>query len=153
MMTENPNVRRMAAAGWGAAIILLGAGIAAQAQTSERTVWTGVYTAEQAERGKIAYTDQCASCHGATLAGGDVAPPLSGSAFLNNWNNTSAGDLFERIHSTMPQSAPGSLSGKVVSDIEAYMFQANGFPAGRMQLPPSQPMMAGIKILATKPAG
>jgi hypothetical protein len=33
------------------------------------------------------------------------------------------------------------------------MFQANGFPAGEVQLPPSQPMMAGTKIVASKPAG
>lgn len=151
-MTENPNVRRWGAAACGFAVLLVGGAIA-HAQSTDRNVWTGVYTAEQAERGKAAYAEQCASCHGATLAGGDVAPPLSGSAFLNNWNNTSAGDLFDRIRTTMPQSNPGSLSGKAVSDIEAYMFQANGFPAGQMPLPPNQAMMAGTKILATKPAG
>src|SRR4051812_9576219 len=152
MMTENSNLRRFALGSCGVAVLLVGAAIA-HAQGTERSVWSGVYTAEQAERGKAAYGEQCAACHGVSLTGGDVAPALSGSAFLNNWNNTSAGALFERIHSTMPQSAPGSLPGKTVSDIEAYMFQANGFPAGQVQLPPSQPMMAGIKIVATKPAG
>ena len=152
MMAESFNVRRFGAAACGVAVLLVGAAIA-QAQGAERSVWSGVYTAEQAGRGKAAYDEQCAACHGASLTGGDVAPPLSGSAFLNNWNNTSAGDLFERIHTTMPQSAPGSLSGKTVSDIEAYMFQANGFPAGQVALPPASAMMAGIKIVATKPAG
>ena len=151
-MATISNIRRFGAASCGVALLLVGAAIA-NAQAAERSVWSGVYTAEQAGRGKVAYDEQCAACHGASLTGGDVAPPLSGSAFLNNWNNTSAGDLFERIHSTMPQSAPGSLSGKTVSDIEAYMFQANGFPAGQLALPPAQPMMAGIKIVATKPAG
>jgi mono/diheme cytochrome c family protein len=152
MMVKDKSIRRLGTAACGVAALLVGAAIA-HAQGADRSVWTGVYTAEQAERGKALYADQCASCHGATLAGGDVAPPLSGSGFLNNWNNTSAGDLFERIHSTMPQSAPGSLSGKQVSDVEAYIFQANGFPAGQVALPPAQPMMAGIKIVATKPAG
>lgn len=152
-MTDDRILRRLGAAGCGAALFLMGAAIAAHAQASEKTVWSGVYTAAQAERGKAAYAQQCAGCHGTTLAGGDVAPAISGSAFLNNWNNTTAADLFERIHTTMPQNDPGSLSGKTVSDIEAYMFQANGFPAGQIELPPSQPMMAGIKILATKPAG
>ncbi|WP_442678669.1 c-type cytochrome [Sphingomonas sp. ASY06-1R] len=151
-MANMSNIRRFGTASCGLAMLLVGAAIA-HAQAAERSVWSGVYTAEQAGRGKVAYDEQCAACHGAALTGGDVAPPLSGSAFLNNWNNTSAGDLFERIHSTMPQSAPGSLSGKTVSDIEAYMFQANGFPAGQVALPPAQPMMAGIKIVATKPAG
>lgn len=152
MMVEDKNIRRLGTAAGGLALLLIGGAIA-HAQAADRSVWTGVYTAEQAEHGKAVYAEQCASCHGATLAGGDVAPPLSGSAFLNNWNNTSAGDLFERISSTMPQSAPGSLSGKQVSDVEAYIFQANGFPIGKAMLPPAQPMMAGIKIVASKPAG
>ena len=152
MMVEDRNIRRLVTAAGGLAIVLIGGAIA-HARGADRSVWTGVYTADQADRGKAVYADQCASCHGATLAGGDVAPPLSGSAFLNNWNNTSAGDLFDRISTTMPQSAPGSLSGKQVSDVEAYIFQANGFPAGQTMLPPAQPMMTGIKIVASKPAG
>ena len=134
MMAKNFNLRRLGAASCGLALLLVGAAIA-HSQAAERSVWSGVYTTEQAERGKVAYGGQCASCHGAALTGGDVAPPLSGSTFLNNWNNTSAGDLFERIHTTMPQSAPGSLPGKTVSDIEAFIFQANGFPAGTTPLP------------------
>ena len=150
MMDRDSKLHVWGSAGIGGALLLL-SGAIAHAQGTARTVWDGVYTADQADRGKAAYGEQCAACHGPTLAGIDVAPPLSGNAFLNNWNNTSAGDLFERIHSTMPLNNPGSLSAKTVSDIEAYMFQANGFPAGQTALPPSQPMMAGIKILATKP--
>jgi mono/diheme cytochrome c family protein len=149
-MSERSRTHIRGAAALGTALLVLGGAIV-HAQGADRTVWSGVYTSDQAERGKAAYAEQCAACHGPTLAGIDVAPPLTGSAFLNNWNNTSAGDLFERIHTTMPQNNPGSLSAKTVSDIEAYMFQANGFPAGQTALPPSQPMMAGIKILATKP--
>ena len=134
----------------GSALLVLGGAIA-HAQGTEKTVWNGVYTADQADRGKAAYGEQCAACHGPTLGGIDVAPPLSGNAFLNNWNNTSAGDLFTRIHDTMPQNNPGTLSAKTVSDIEAYIFQANGFPAGQTALPPNQAMMTGIKIVATKP--
>ncbi len=137
---------------FGAAALALGGAVVVRAQTSERNVWSGVYTAEQAERGKVAYAENCAACHGDTLAGIDVAPALVGGGFLNNWNNTSAGDLFSRIKTTMPLSAPGSLSGRTVADIEAYVFQANAFPAGTLPLPPSQPMAAGIKIVP-KPAG
>ena len=31
---------------------------------SERTVWDGVYTEDQAERGRNAYLASCARCHG-----------------------------------------------------------------------------------------
>lgn len=138
------------------ALLVLGAvaGVAgalvAQAP-GERSVWAGVYDEDQATRGKAAYAENCASCHGAALSGIDVAPPLSGAGFLGNWNGTSAADLFTRIKTTMPLTAPGSLSGRTVSDIEAYLFQANGFPSGSVALPPAPPMMAGIKITAQKP--
>ncbi len=135
-----------------ASMIAFGGAVATRAQTAEKTVWTGAYTAEQATRGKAAYAASCAACHGESLAGIDVAPALTGAGFLNNWNNTSAGDLFTRIKTTMPLSAPGSLSGRTVSDIEAYVLQSNGFPAGEVALPPAAPMMSNVKIIAQKPA-
>ncbi|WP_354290357.1 c-type cytochrome [Sphingomonas sp. PvP055] len=135
-----------------ASMIAFGGAVATRAQTAEKTVWTGAYTAEQATRGKAAYAESCAACHGESLAGIDVAPALTGAGFLNNWNNTSAGDLFTRIKTTMPLSAPGSLSGRTVSDIEAYVLQSNGFPAGEVALPPAAPMMSNVKIIAQKPA-
>lgn len=143
---------KMAMGMLGAAALVLGGAIAARAQAPASSVWGGVFTAEQAERGKIAYAEQCAACHGAGAAGIDVAPALAGSGFLNNWNNTTAGDLFTRIKDTMPLSAPGSLPGREVADIQAYLFQINGFPAGQVALPPNAQMMAAIKIQAQKPA-
>jgi mono/diheme cytochrome c family protein len=125
--------------------------VGAYAQTS-RTVWEGVYTADQAARGKATYAQSCASCHGESLAGIDVAPALSSSTFASNWNGTSAGDLFERIHTTMPLDDPGSLSNKQVADVEAFIFQTNGYPAGANELAPGGPALAGVKILSTKPA-
>jgi quinoprotein glucose dehydrogenase len=80
-----------------------------------------------------------------------VAPPLMGSAFLNNWNGTSAGDLFTRIHDTMPLNNPGTLSGRNVADVEAFVLQTNGFPAGDVDLPSNAAMLGGTKIVTTKP--
>jgi len=137
----------------GVAGLVLATAVVARAQAQDRTVWNGVYTAEQAERGRSAYAAQCAACHGETLSGIDVAPALAGGTFLSNWNNTTAGDLFERIQGTMPLQAPGSLGGRTVADIQAFIFQANGFPAGSLALPPSPPLMANVKILARNPAG
>jgi len=151
-MTTQDTISRARAIVFGVALLVVGTAIA-RAQTLDRTVWSGVYTAEQADRGRAAYGEQCAACHGTSLGGGDSAPAISGGNFLNNWNSTTAGDLFSRIHDTMPQNDPGSLSGKTVSDIEAYIFQQNGFPAGKTPLPPAQAMMGGIGILATKPEG
>ncbi|WP_419815645.1 c-type cytochrome [Glacieibacterium sp.] len=136
-----------------AALAVLGFSVNGYAQSPAQSVWNGAFTAEQAQRGKASYTQACAVCHGPSLGGGDSAPPLSGGVFLNNWNGTTTGSLFERIHDTMPASDPGSLSGKTVADIEAYILQTNGFPAGAVPLPADQQLMTVTKILATKPAG
>ena len=63
----------------------------------KRSVWDGVYTAEQAKRGQARYNQQCASCHGDTLMGGESAPPLAGGEFLSTWNGLTAGELFDRL--------------------------------------------------------
>src|SRR3954466_515752 len=92
-----------------ATLIILAGALAAVGQTS-RSVWDGVYTQEQANRGKLVYTEQCASCHGAELRGGDETPPVTGDIFLAKWNNRSVDELFESIRVSMPAGKPGSLS-------------------------------------------
>jgi hypothetical protein len=136
-----------------AGLLAMTATVASRAQSAASSVWSGAYTTEQADRGKAAYATICAACLAPGLTGGDSAPPLSGGVFLNNWNGTTTGDLFTRIHDTMPANDPGSLGGKTVSDIEAFIFQANGFPAGTTPLPSDPQLMTGTKILGTKPAG
>ena len=78
----------------------------AVAQTS-RSVGDGVYTQEQANRGKTAYTAQCVSCHGAEMRGNDETPGLTGDAFLANWHKRSVDDLFEKVRVSMPADKPG----------------------------------------------
>jgi mono/diheme cytochrome c family protein len=46
-------------------------------------IWRGVYTAEQADRGREMYTGRCARCHGADLAGSRDYP-LAGEGFMNH---------------------------------------------------------------------
>src|SRR5258708_14374745 len=71
-----------------------------------RSVWDGVYTEAQAKRGQPLYNQQCSSCHGDLLTGGEMAPPLAGGDFLANWTALTMGDLFERIPKTMPGTKP-----------------------------------------------
>ena len=40
-----------------------------RAQDVSSSVWDGVYTQAQADRGKTAYNESCAACHGDQLTG------------------------------------------------------------------------------------
>jgi mono/diheme cytochrome c family protein len=124
----------MAIAGLGAIGAFFGALRAQEPSASERSVWDGVYTEEQAKRGEALYEKQCSACHGDKLAGRESAPPLTGGAFLSNWNGLTLGDLFERIRRTMPQTSPGKLTRQQNADILAYVLSFNKFPAGKTEL-------------------
>src|SRR5581483_7460320 len=84
-----------------------------------RSAGTGVYTKEQAARGKNTYGEVCSKCHGDNLAGGDDAPALAGDEFLKHWNGKSANDLFELVRKTMPTDDPGGLSRRQYADVIA----------------------------------
>jgi mono/diheme cytochrome c family protein len=124
----------------------------ALSQAAGTSVWGGVYTQAQADRGAAQYQQHCASCHGDALGGGDSAPPLAGSAFLGNWFGQNAGALFTRIKTTMPLDNPDSLSGETVADIEAFILSKNEFPAGQAELPADPAKLGGVAITQEKPA-
>jgi glucose/arabinose dehydrogenase/mono/diheme cytochrome c family protein len=124
---------------------------AGDAQAS-RSISDGVYTREQADRGKTAYAQQCASCHGVALAGGQETPALTGSTFLAKWNGHSAGELFENIRATMPADRPGTLSRQMNADILAYVFAVNQFPPGGGELSAQSEPLKQIRI-QTRNAG
>lgn len=115
------------------------------------SVWDGIYTEDHANRGKQLYSDACASCHGPELTGGEMAPPLVGGDFTSDWNGLSVGDLFDRMRISMPQNAPGSLTGQQNADILAFVLQANKFPSGTAELAKDAMMLKGIKFETTKP--
>ena len=126
------------------ATLLIAVAIAA-AQTT-RSVWDGVYTADQSKRGGAVYAKECASCHGAELTGGESAPPLTGGAFLSNWNGLTVGDLFERIRQSMPLDDPGRLSRQQDADVLAFILNANEYPAGKAELDKQTEVLKLIKI-------
>jgi Cytochrome C oxidase, cbb3-type, subunit III len=103
-------------------------------QETKRTVWDGVYTAAQAERGSAAYAQACSSCHAEDLRGRSTAPSLVEESFLFLWSDMSVGDLFERTRMLMPSDRPGSLPAATYADILAFIAQKNGFPVGNTEL-------------------
>ena len=111
-----------------------------------KSVWDGVFSAEQATRGAEAYKTSCSECHGADLMGDGFAPALSGAEFLGNWNDLSVGDLFERIRISMPPSGPTAVPPAQKADIVAHLLNSNKFPEGKTELEPKTDALKEIKI-------
>jgi mono/diheme cytochrome c family protein len=125
---------------------------AQDAPSESRSVWDGVYTEEQAKRGEAIYQKECGVCHGAQLTGGESAPPLTGGAFLSNWNGLTLGDLFDRIRKTMPLTSPGKLTRQQNAEVLAFMLSANKFPSGKTELYRQSEMLKEIRFESEKPA-
>ena len=107
------------------------------------TVWDGVFTAQQAARGRARFDVSCSSCH-SQLGTGTDAPDLVGEAFLEDWGEDNLISLFDLISNSMPARDPGSLTEDVYVDILAYMLDSNGFPDGDQELIASA--MATIRV-------
>jgi mono/diheme cytochrome c family protein len=123
---------------------------AVTAYQAERSVWDGVYTAEQASRGDALWADRCAKCHGPDMTGAD-APSLVGSEFSGDWNGLSLGDLADRVRVSMPQDNPQSLTREQTADLVAAILHANQMPAAQTELPSQLESLKQIKYLGKKP--
>jgi len=133
-------VTRLAAA--AALLLLLG-----QAQTTR----DGVYTDTQAKRGEEIYAKSCASCHAPDLSGSGQAPALADVDFAKEWDNQPLSDLFERIRTTMPADAPGTLKPAEVADVMAFLFSKARMPAGSIELPSDAATLNAIRFTAPAP--
>ena len=91
------------------------------------------FSAPQMAGGRVTCADKCSKCHGSDLEGG-AGPALSDGA-LDNYLAGSAGALFEFIHASMPQDAPGSLSPDETTSLIAYLASKNGRTPGGAPLP------------------
>jgi len=133
---------------WAASVMQssLRAQAAAAPAGAARSVWDGVFTDAQADRGLAAYKASCVECHGADLTGDGFAPALVGAEFTGNWNDLSVGDLFERIRVSMPPSGASSVTPAQKADIVAYMLKYNKFPAGKTELEAKTEVLKQIKI-------
>ena len=132
-----------------AAILLAGASVLTAHAQPSRTVTDGVYSDDQAARGREVYQAQCVSCHGEALEG-SVGPPLAGDGFLAIWSGLPVVDLVDKIHNTMPLQAPAPLSRQESIDLTAYILQAGDFPAGQAEL--TDAALTGIALPAVATA-
>ena len=135
-MPRNGFALRVAPAALAIAVLAAtGPETAAQEPEGDRvTVWDGIYTAAQAERGRAVYESSCAACHGPDLGGTSEARPLAGERFMQDWSEDNLDNLFGRIQRLMPYDDPGSLDEGEYLDSLAYILEFNAFPAGESEL-------------------
>ena len=86
-----------------------------------------MFSDEQADRGRDAFRVQCTECH--------FSGEFSDSQFKFKWSRRSAGDLYDLIQTSMPETAPGSLTPDETVDLVSYIMRMNGFEPGQGELP------------------
>jgi mono/diheme cytochrome c family protein len=107
----------------------------------EKTVEQGVYTTAQANRGQKVYETQCTTCH---REPGGNAVVIVGERFTRSFAGANLLNFFNTIKTSMPRSAPGSLTDAEYSDVVAHVLRLNGYADGTNELAMAD--MAGITI-------
>jgi S-disulfanyl-L-cysteine oxidoreductase SoxD len=124
----------------GAVAVLAAISAPARAQTStavdSTSTLAGVYTADQAKRGKEVYLTFCRSCHVPSIA----------KEFAKRWGGKTILDLFTYIYETMPDNNPRSVTETDNADIIGYLLQATGMPVGSRELPFVADSLKSIRI-------
>ncbi len=116
--------------------------VAAQTGTSpQKSVRDGVFTAAQAERGRLAYEGtSCVRCHLDTLegreqgGGGNGGAPLKGLRFIQDFGESKLSTLVNKMRVDKPNEDPGTLNEQTALDIAAYILLKNDYPAGTAEL-------------------
>jgi quinoprotein glucose dehydrogenase len=122
------------------------AGAPAADSGAEVTIFSGVYTEEQAARGRSAYSTACAVCHGPTGQGGPDAPGIIGYVFDQKYDGAPLVSYVDYMRMMMPLGRPGSLSRSSYVDITAFLLASHGAPAGDTELPSDEEALAEIFI-------
>ena len=128
----------------------VGAALPAAMQEASSSTLDGVFTSAQARRGRRVYNQNCASCHGQELGGGEMAPSVAGTGFIVYWTEVPVGVLFDRIKMTMPEDGPGRLSDEEYTDVVAYMLDRSDYPSGETELPADKAELDKIMIVAAE---
>ena len=128
------------------AVVLFAALVSTQ---PAKSVWDGVFTKQQADRGKEAYGRACTSCHRDDLSGNeDGAPALRGAVFSERWKDRPLSEFYFVLRETMPQDEPASLTTQAYVDIISFILSGNNMSAGEGELAPDMESLKQIKFTA-----
>jgi mono/diheme cytochrome c family protein len=112
--------------------------LVAQDVPASNSVNAGVFTSDQAERGRKQFQLACESCHN--------VGEHTGKNFESKWGGSNLGDLFDLVSNTMPESDPGSLKPEQYASILAFFLSESGFKRGDTELPPDLEALKKIRI-------
>jgi mono/diheme cytochrome c family protein len=116
------------------------------------TALAGVYIEAQAEEIRALYTRSCVTCHGSTLNGTALAPPLAGFAFTQYWETRTLLELFQYTLENMPADRPGTLTPDQTAGIMALILMSNNYPEGETELPTDEAALGAIVFGPPPPA-
>lgn len=116
--------------------------------TSERTIWDGVFTAEQAIAGGALYTKYCQGCHGKTGRGTPGGPGVTGANLNKAWEETSLLDFYLFAHGNMPPGNAGRIGNEQdYVNIVAYIMEMHGAEPGESKLVWNEDQLSNIYIV------
>lgn len=102
----------------------------------------GLFSQAQANRGRDSFRSMCTECH--------TAGEFADNAFKVKWSRRSVGDLYEFIHTAMPDDAPGILTEAQAIDLTTYILEMNGFESGSRQMQTDQAALDAISLAALR---
>ena len=103
-----------------------------------RTTKAGVYTTDQATKGREVFNSNCLGCH--------TTASHQGTAFQLKWFGRPLYDLYDYVSQAMPKAAPGSLTEDEYVWVTAYILRLNGMPAGRTELNAEPAWLKAVRV-------
>ena len=116
-----------------------------------KTIWDGIYTTEQADRGRSVYLRGCMGCHGRNLdetpGEGQQGIALKGDAFIDRWREDSLEFFFNYVKNHVPRGSEGQVRQVTADqrrDLVAFLLRENGAKPGTT--PVSAEVVSGIRF-------
>lgn len=111
-----------------------------------RSTRDGIFSAEQAQRGRSGFLWNCMECH-------ELEEYTAAGAYLEEMEGKPVWEVFEFIWSEMPEDNPSWLEPEEYADILAYILSVYGMPSGDQELPTDKATLEDIVIEGPGRAG